>query len=160
VRPAVHHDLEQLHGERHPARAPLLVRLKVRLRAATLDAQLADGANPLSGRALGLRARRLVERQMRHRFAFSLDTILRDAHSPMTLERARQATQLNATAIRAAEEDLRALIARLRDARPVAERGMAMTSILLRDGCGPLYDRNALLPLTYCARMALLCLDD
>jgi hypothetical protein len=31
--------------------------------------------------------------------------------------------------------------------------------VLLRDGRGPLYDSDATLPLTYCVRMALLCLD-
>jgi hypothetical protein len=126
---------------------------------ATLDARLADGANPLADRSLCLRARQLLERPLRHRLAFTIDTIVRDAHAPLTLERARQAARLNAGAICAAEPDLRALAARLRDPGTVDERGMAMTSVLLRDGCGPLYDRSAPLPLTYCVRMALLCLD-
>jgi hypothetical protein len=77
----------------------------------------------------------------------------------MTLERARQAARLNAGAIRAAEADLRALAARLRDPGPAHERGVAMASVLLRDGCGPLYDGAAPLPLRYCVRMALLCLE-
>jgi hypothetical protein len=159
VRPAVDHGIEQLAREGREPRAPLALRVRVRVRAATLDARLADGANPLADRALGLRARQLLDPPMRHRLAFAIDTVLRDAHGPMTLERARQAARLNAGAIRAAEADLRALAARLRDPGPVAERGVAMTSVLLRDGNGPLFDRDATLPLTYCVRMALLCLD-
>jgi hypothetical protein len=159
VRPAVDHATDQLAGGGRRHRTPLTLRMRVRLRAATLDARLADGANPLADRSLCLRARQLLERPLRHRLAFTIDTIVRDAHAPLTLERARQAARLNAGAICAAEPDLRALAARLRDPGTVDERGMAMTSVLLRDGCGPLYDRSAPLPLTYCVRMALLCLD-
>jgi hypothetical protein len=159
VRPAVHHGIEQLAREGRQPRAPLGLRMLVRLRATSLDARLADGANPLADRSLGLRARQLQDRAMRHRLAFAIDTILRDAYAPTTLARTRRAAPLNAGTIRAAEPDLRALAARLRDPGPVVERGVAMTSVLLRDGNGPLFDRDATLPLTYCVRMALLCLD-
>jgi hypothetical protein len=66
---------------------------------------------------------------------------------------------LDIAAVRAAHSDLCALADRLLDHQTVAERGVAMTSVLLRDGCGPIYNRYASLPLRYCVRMALLCLD-
>jgi hypothetical protein len=159
MRPAVAPDTRLDAAERHAPRTSLALRLRVWARSAALDARLAEGANPLGDEALALRARQLVEPATRHRLAFAVESVVRAAHAPVTLERARQAARLNAEAVRAASDDLCALATRLRDARPVSEHGVAMTSVLLRDGCGPLYDADAPLPLSYCVRMALLCLD-
>ena len=121
------------------------------------DERLADGANPLSSQPLALRARQLAEARTRHSLAVAIDTLVQDAHRPAPNVRAT--VRFDEATVRTVVTDLRALAERLRDRRPVAERGVAMTSVLLRDGCGPVYDRHAPLPLSYSVRIARLCLD-
>jgi hypothetical protein len=133
------------------------LRVRVRFSADALERRLADGANPLASPALALRARQLVDRRTRRGLAFSIKMIVRSAQE--TTPDPQAAVLYDIAAVRACQDDLCALADRLLDHDTVAERGVAMTSMLLRDGYGPLYNPNAPLPLRYCARMALLCLD-
>jgi hypothetical protein len=133
------------------------LQLRVRFSADALERRLADGANPLASPQLALRARQLVDRRTRRRLAFSIKTIVRSAEE--AVPRPQVAVSYDLVAVRAARTDMCALADRLLEPQTVAERGVAMTSMLLRDGCGPIYNPNAALPLRYCVRMALLCLD-
>ena len=138
---------------------PWWLRACVRMHAHALDRRLADGANPLGSPRLALRARQLTDPQARRKLAIDIDVILigeyEMARRPHLM---RQPLPFDMAAVRTALDDLRALGDRLRDPRPVSERGVAMTIVLLRDGSGPLYDADAPLPLRYCVRMALLSL--
>jgi hypothetical protein len=146
----------------HHMRAPQpswRLRVRVRCSAGALERRLADGANPLASPTLALRARQLLDRRTRRSLARSINVLVRSAQETRRRARFRTGVAVDAAAVQAADSDLRALAERLLDDQPVAERGVAMASVLLRDGCGPVYDPNAPLPLRYCVRMALLCLD-
>jgi hypothetical protein len=127
------------------------------LTAGRLDERLADGASPLATPALTLRARQLVDRRTRETLASSIRMLVDSAEA--SVPHTQAAVLYDLGAVRAARSDLCALADRLLDRHTVAERGVAMTSTLLRDGCGPIYNPNAPLPLRYCVRIALLCLD-
>jgi hypothetical protein len=145
------------------------LRVHARLRARALDLRLADGANPLASPALALRAQQLTDLATRRRLAARIEAIVSCSDAPDRCCRHEADLPFDMDAVRAAHSDLCALVGRLRDPQTVAERGVAMTSILLRDGSGPLYRPGrkrcvpgsgiASLPLRYCVRMALLCLD-
>ena len=113
------------------------LRLRVRAKRRRLDAQLAEGANPLRDAALALRARQLVSRSTRERFATGLEGLLSHAERP-PLPRA-VAVSLPRRQIREARTGLLALAACLRAERPLYARGMALLAELLTDGSGPLY---------------------
>jgi hypothetical protein len=133
------------------------LQVRVRFSADASERRLADGANPLASPQLALRARQLVDRRTRRSLAFRIKMIVRSAEE--TVPDPQAAVLYDLAAVRAAADDLCALADGLLDRRTVAERGVAMTSMLLRDGYGPIYNPSAPLPLRYCVRMALLCLD-
>ena len=115
-------------------------RLRARVRAGALDQQLAHGAAPDDGRARALRADLLVRPEAREQLARHWEDLLGLARRPRTgpgpwvpLPRAR---------ILAAEDEIRELAAALRASRPVPARGVAMATVLLGDGTGPVYRRG------------------
>jgi hypothetical protein len=114
----------------------LLDRLITRWQAPQLDRELAHGAQPESSVLLALRAQFLVRPSERRRLARSLKRVMRtgqtSSHVPIRASM-RQDAGLQAYG------DLRALIERLLEMRPLDARGMALVLVLIRDGAGPLY---------------------
>jgi hypothetical protein len=113
-------------------------RLLARLRAGSLDRQLATATTPETSPLLAVRATAIVRPATRNEFARSLQRALRRAaapgpHRPVALCASARRNLLNAA------DDLRRLIDRLRSPCPVSAQGMAMVHILLTDGAGPLY---------------------
>jgi hypothetical protein len=120
-----------------------------------LDDRLAHGADPQADPLLSLRAAQLRLPATRRRIAAGLEEALDEARRTWSLS-AR--LPLRRSAIRGCADDVVALVARLRDGRPVDVQGVAMASRVLYDGTGPLY-RDGSLSLRYALRSALLALD-
>jgi hypothetical protein len=117
----------------------LAIRVAVLARRRELDARLAAGDNPLSSRALALRARQLHDPTIRQALAKGIEKVVTTA---------RRASPWSAVVVPrglspAAECDLLSIAARLRGSEPIGERGAAITSALISDGTGPLYDPAA-----------------
>jgi len=112
------------------------VRIRTRLRRGRLDEELARGADPATSAELSLRAAQLGSRSGRSRLANALAEGLGDARrgTPVTLK-SRESPRAN---VRAAADELLALVNRLRDDQPVTARGMAMAARLLSDRSSPL----------------------
>jgi hypothetical protein len=104
---------------------------------ARLDRDLAAGRRPGSSPAHARRARRLVAPRGRRRLAAGLERPLAAAVAPRPVYSA--AVPPHRGEVRAAREDLEALVERLRDERPVTARGVALVSLLLSDGASPAY---------------------
>jgi len=120
-------------------RATLRDRLEARLRAGSLDRELASGVAPETCGALSLRARALIGPGARSRLARQLRRVVSDArggHAWMTRV-APRAEVLGAAA------ELDVLADRLTAPGPVDVRGVAQAQVLLTDGTGPLYFRGA-----------------
>lgn len=100
----------------------LRARLIARLRASSLDRQLAVGVAPAAGSALAAHRARIVAPPERHAVARTLSESMQAGHGG-TL----------------AEDLIERLIQRLYAPGPVCERGMARLRLLLSDGSGPLY---------------------
>ena len=118
------------------ARPSLVVRIRTRVRRNILDWQLAHGADPGENAELALRAGQLRSRAERSRLANALEEALGDARraEPVTIrDRGSQRAK-----VRAAADDLLALVLRLRDPEPVEVRGMAAVAQLLGDSESPL----------------------
>jgi hypothetical protein len=116
-------------------RPSLAVRTRTRLRRNRFDEELAHGADADNSAELSLRAMQLRSPAERSRLANALAEALGDARrgTPVTITARPQRAE-----VRAAADDLLALILRLRDDRPVSVRGAAMTARLVRDGASPL----------------------
>ena len=125
-------------------------------RAAVLDARLAAGVAPESGRLIGLRARALVVPARRQRLASDWDRLVK-----MARERppARARVPLRRDRIVAAEADIRDLQRSLRASAPVPARGVAIASTLLADGAGPVYNRSSRVDLKAAVQEAIKHLD-
>lgn len=127
-----------------------------RIRGSLLDRRLAAGAAPESGCLIALRARSLVVPAKRQRLASDwgrLVIIARErpataAHVPLRRDR-----------IVAAEADIRELQRSLRASAPVPARGVAIASILLTDGSGPLYNPASRVSLGAAVQEAIQHLD-
>jgi len=109
-----------------------------RLRAGSLDPQLAAGIPPETGTLLALRAYTIVQPATRSRFARSLQHLVRHAAAPRSDRPVALSLPLCRN-VRNAANLLNLLIDRLRSPCPVSAQGMAMVKILLTDGAGPLY---------------------
>jgi hypothetical protein len=123
-----------------PRRVRLRDRIAARLLAHSLDRQLADGVPPERSAALSLRARRLADPAYARFLARRLNEIVREAVS-RRVPRAQIAVRLSAVVTVSAEFE--ELARRLVAPRPVAVRGVAQVSMLLREGSGPLYSSRA-----------------
>jgi hypothetical protein len=122
-------------------------RLVVRVRASRLDSDLAGGASPDASVALALRAQMLVRARTRRDVALGAQQILATATQVPAAGRAqvpaagRPRVPVCRDRIRDSSEELGDLIRRLLAGGPVAARGVALASVLLSDGSGPLYHR-------------------
>jgi hypothetical protein len=127
--------------EFHPQPSPgptLGLRLRTRWRRNRLDRELASGADPASSPELSLRAAQLRAQAVRFRLANAIVEMLGRAHEP-NLGRLTVAGERQNAEIREYADNLRALVARLREDRPIDVQGAAMTARLVNDRSSPLY---------------------
>ena len=115
-------------------------RVTARLRASRLDTELARGAAPTRA-ALALRAQDLGERRTRERLGRSIRRILDDAQTDPPRSIARVPTQRSE--VLAAAWELDEIAKTLLTPGPVAASGVAQVRLLLTNGAGPLYSRDA-----------------
>jgi hypothetical protein len=119
----------------HPT---LTLRMRTRWRRDRLDDELASGADPASSPELSLRAAQLKSREVRLRLANAIVEKLGRAHEP-NLGRFTPAGYRQHAEVREYADNLRALVARLRDDRPIDLQGAAMTARLVNDRTSPLH---------------------
>jgi hypothetical protein len=127
----------QFHS--HPSRGPSFgLRLRTRWRRDHLDGELASGTDPASSPELTLRAAQLQSQAVRSRLANAIAEMLGRAYEPnlgrFTVTGAQQNAEIGEYA-----DNLKALVARLRDDRPIDIQGAAMTARLVNDRSSPLY---------------------
>jgi hypothetical protein len=132
-------------------------RLLARVRAPSLDRQLAEGRSPGSSPALAIRAQEIISPAGRRELAQRWEHVLDLAGRPPVPLTPRG--PLRRGRIAAAERDVREMLAVLTGALPVAARGAAMASVLLSDGTGPLHNRRSPLDLGAEVRQATRQLD-
>ena len=117
-------------------------RVLARCAASRLDRELAGGASPEGSARLAARAVQLTSMKTRRNLAASVRRILAAAGDPaaVTVITARPARLPLARApIRQSAGPLAVLAGYLAGPGPVPARGVAMVSLLLADGAGPLY---------------------
>jgi hypothetical protein len=107
------------------------------MRRAELDRSLAEGADPLTSPELRWRARQLMLRRTRTRLAREIERVARTPQKRPLL--GGSAAPLNRGEISRCRDLLHSLAGELRDAEPVAPRGVALVENLLHDGHSPLY---------------------
>ena len=117
-------------------RPRLAVRIRTWLTRSRLNEALAQGADPDISAALSVRATQLRSPAERSRVANALVEALGDARrgEPVTIRARPQRAE-----VRAAADDLLALVGRLRDDQPVGVRGMAMAAVLISASASPLH---------------------
>ena len=146
----------KFHPRSRHAQQPARLRLRLWWNRTALDEQLAAGAQPKAGTLLYHRAEQLSTRPERYRLASELQDVLHTAHTPAPVR--ETGLPLRRGEVRATEEDILALVRRLKDDRPVDIQGIAMVVVLLADPSGPLY-RAGEMSLRYAIRSARLSLD-
>jgi hypothetical protein len=139
-------------------------RFMARMRASRLDSDLAGGASPDATVALALRAQTLIGARARRDVAEGVQRVLATAMQAPTADRSlaaparspqvaaadplrkpvagRLRVPICRDRVRESSEEFADLIRRLLADGPVAARGVALASVLLSDGSGPLYHRG------------------
>jgi hypothetical protein len=105
-----------------------------------VDAKLATGQSPDAGVLRAVRARALVGAAHRRRLVRDWENLLERAHGRSVLGGAR--VPIRRDRIVAAERDIHEMLRLLGASVPVPVRGVAMASLLLTDGTGPIYNRR------------------
>jgi hypothetical protein len=131
--------------------------LLARLRAPSLDRQIAAGCPPATSRLLAIRARQIVSPAGRRGLAQGWEHVLDLARRPPVPRPPRG--PLCRDRIAAAERDVRGMLAVLTGALPIAARGATMASVLLSDGTGPLHNHRSPLDLGAAVRQATRQMD-
>jgi hypothetical protein len=130
--------------------------LRARLKAFTgrmeLDRRLAAGETPSAGPELARRAYVLRHWRVRHRLADGLEALVIDAVAPP--HEAGATVPVQRTAVLAAQHDLLRLARALRSEPAPPVRGIAMVSILLTDGSGPVFAPHPIVTLAELAFQA------
>jgi hypothetical protein len=123
---------------RPPQRPSLMLRARVWFKDFELDAALAGGADPRQSEELALRAQQLAARKKREGLAGAINRLIgiADRHSRATMM--TPYAPFRPWQIQANRSLLLELAQRLRGNKPVAVRGVALTSVMLSDGQGPL----------------------
>jgi hypothetical protein len=116
-----------------------LARLRARLTAGSLDRRLAVGADPSASPVLARRAARLTSRAGRAELADGLERLVDHAEESGQGWTMRFRVPPARPAVLGHRSDLRGRAAELRRPAPLYARGLAMLSVLLTDGTGPLY---------------------
>ena len=109
---------------------------RARLHATRLDAEIADGADPMESGDRAARAEHLLHPRVRHGLATGLRRAVADARKVSCAR--SSAVHVARPAVRACAPSLLALAAELGDPG-VRPRGVALTRLLLSDGTGPLF---------------------
>jgi hypothetical protein len=122
---------------RHPRPTPIGIRIWARLCHGRLDRELVSGADPNLDPLRHERARRLVGEEWRRRCAASLERLLAEADSPPRPFTSK--VPIARAAIRDSRPRLDTIVERLRAPAHISPQGMAMVTVLLADGAGPLY---------------------
>jgi hypothetical protein len=116
-------------------------RIRARLRARRLDADLASGASPDASAPLALRAQKLAQESFRRDLARNAQLIMAEA------TQLRVGRRLPVTAcrdrVRTTSAEFAELIRCLLAPGPVPVEGVAQVSVLFGDGSGPLYYRGS-----------------
>lgn len=128
-----------------------------RTMARTLDGDLARGASPDATVRLSLRAQRLTGMRERRSLAHAIRRFVDQAGHPAGQR--WPPVPVCWDRVRAAAAEFEGLAGRLASPAPVSARGVAQVSMLLRDGCGPLYRRSNPDSLTARVRQAVTALD-
>jgi len=121
-------------------------RLLARVRAPSLDHQLAAGCPAGTSRALAIRAQEIASAAGRRELAQCWDHVLDQARRPQ-IPRTPRAPLCRDRIAAAAERDARAMLTVLSGVLPITARGAAIASVLLSDGTGPLHNRHSPLDL-------------
>ena len=128
-----------------------------RILGASLDRQLAAGRAPESSSRLAARAQHIVAIANRRRLAGNWGNLLQVAqgghgsHHP--------AVPVRSDSIVAAEPAVRELVRCMTAPLPVAARGVAMATVLLTDGLGPVYNPYSQVSLASALEAAIAQLD-
>jgi hypothetical protein len=146
-----------------PTRTPdgpsLVLRARVWIRKLELDATLAGAADPVQSEEIELRAKQLVDRKTRNKLATRISHLIRIAdgdRAPITTPK----PPFRPKQVQANRSLLVELAQRLRGPRAVALRGMALTSLLLNDGRGPLTTESDPATLERAVRTTLAALNE
>jgi hypothetical protein len=132
-------------------------RVLSRVLGASLDSQLAVGCQPETALLLASRAQHIVSSRSRNTVAGGWDHLLEVARSG---QRNRpRAAPVRADKIAAAEPAIHELVRRLTTPLPVRAQGVAMASVLLTDGTGPVYSRSSPVTLAAALDAAIVQLD-
>ena len=135
-------------------------RLVSRWRSLTLDAQLGDGRHAEHDRLRAVRAGILPTPATRRRLAAGWEDVLRrTARSHRSHRSLDSRMPIRSSRVVAAEDDIRHMISLLRASNPVPARGVAIASLLLMDGTGPLYNSASPFDLAATVREAIRHLD-
>jgi hypothetical protein len=147
-----------------PTRAPdgpgLVLRARVWRKKLELDAALAGGADPAQSEEPELRAKQLVDRTTRDKLATAITQRIGIAedHNPAAI--ATPGPPFMPKQVQANRSLLLELTQRLRGPRSVALPGMALASLLLNDGRGPLTTDSDPLTLERAIRTTLAALNE
>ncbi len=117
--------------------------LLAHLRSLTLDAELAAGTAADTHRLRQVRARQLTSPRRRATLAAQWDELLLRCTAGAAGQRRAAAIPVQQRQIIAAAQQIRRLTGALGARTPVAVRGVAMASLLLTDGKGPVYNPAA-----------------
>jgi hypothetical protein len=137
----------------------LIVRARVWMRQLELDAALAGGIDPARSAELELRAKQLPDRRTRDRLATAITRLVRIAEGPSRAPIATPNPPFRPRQVQANRRLLLELAERLQGPESVALRGMALTSLMLEDGRGPLTTDSDPLTLERAVRAALSALN-
>jgi hypothetical protein len=127
-------------------------------RARELDAQLADGTDPILSDELSLRAGQLASARIRGRLACVLRGAVELADAPFDPKRLGPPA-ISRAQVRESRDLLLELAERLRAGGYLRVQGLAIASMLVGDGVSPLYSRAGRGSLAASVHNALLALD-
>jgi len=116
------------------------IRLRTRLHCRRVDRELVSGLDPNSDPLRRERARELVGERCRRRLAATLEGLQLEADSSAHLFTSK--VPLARAAVRDSRTELDTVVERLKTPAYISARGVAMISVLLSDGAGPLYGRD------------------
>jgi hypothetical protein len=117
-------------------RAPIA--LRARLRAGSLDRQLASGTAPWQTPVLAARALQLTSQRKRRNIARSLDRLAEVSEQPAS-PRFSAVVPVSRSQVRGSRPAIRSIAQRLRDGAPIDARGVARVIELMSDGSGPFF---------------------
>ena len=142
-----------------PRRPGLLLRARVWIHDLELDAALAGGADPQQSDELALRAKQLAARKKRQELASGISRLIGIAEGHRRAPIATPHAPFRPKQVQANRSLLLKLEQRLRGYKPVALQGLALTSLMLEDGRGPLTTDSDPVTLERAVRAALSALD-